>query len=157
MPFESPFALQHLQIQELVLRGVDTVHQIVGVHDRVNMALRDGRLKRRQVELAETALVHFGIRVVTAVLLVVGREVFTVAITPRDCTPSMKGTTRPELRNGSSERYSKLRPDTGERAIFTPGPRRKFTPRTRASLPRLSPSLRAKSGSQVAASAAPPA
>src|SRR5215469_6131598 len=69
----------------------------------------------------------------------------------------MYGTANAEFRYGSSERYSKLRPATGERAMFTPGPSRKFTLRTRASLPRFSPSKRAKFTSHVAASAAPPA
>src|SRR5215469_1675189 len=41
--------------------------------------------------------------------------------------------------------------------MLTPGPSRKLTLRARASLPRLSPSLRANPGSQVAASITPPA
>jgi hypothetical protein len=41
------------------------------------------------------------------------------------------------LRYGSSERYSKLRPAMGERAMLTPGPSRKLTLRARASLPSL--------------------
>ena len=65
----------------------------------------------------------------------------------------MNGTTSAAFRNGSSERYSKLRPLIGERAMLTPGPSRKLTLRARASRPRPSPSLRARSVSQLAASA----
>src|SRR5579863_4071580 len=78
-------------------------------------------------------------------------------MTPWDCTPWIYGTTIAELRKGSSERYSKLRPETGESAMLTPGPSRKLTLRARASLPRDSPSSPANAGSQVAASATPPA
>ena len=53
--------------------------------------------------------------------------------------------------------YGMGRANAGERAMLTPGPSRKLTPRARASLPRLTPSSFAKSRSQVAASAAPPA
>src|ERR1700683_2264212 len=61
------------------------------------------------------------------------------------------------FRYGSSDRYSKLRPAMGERAMLTPGPSRKLTLRARASLPSDSPSLRANSVSHVAARATPPA
>jgi hypothetical protein len=36
---ESPLALEHLEVEEVVLRGVDAVDQVVGVHDRVDVAL----------------------------------------------------------------------------------------------------------------------
>ena len=42
---ESPLALEHLQIEELVLRGVDAVHQVVGVHHRVHVRLGHGGLE----------------------------------------------------------------------------------------------------------------
>src|SRR6202142_4038998 len=69
----------------------------------------------------------------------------------------MNGTTRVAFKYGSSDRYSKLRPAMGERAMLTPGPRRKLTLRARASRPRASPILRASSVSQLAASEAPEA
>ena len=68
---EAPFALEDLQVEELVLRGVDAVDQVVGVHHRVHMALGDGGLKGRQIDFAHGALVHVGAHVVAVVLLAV--------------------------------------------------------------------------------------
>ena len=59
---------------------------------------------------------------------------------------------RPE-RIGSSEKYSKLRPHSGERLMLRPGPSRTSTPRPRASNPSASPISRARSGFHVAATA----
>ena len=96
--FEAPFALEHLEIEEFVLRGVDAVDQVVGVHDRVDVAFGDGGLEGGQIDFAHGALVDVGAGVVAIVLLVVEGECLTVAMTPWDCTPWMNGTTRSELR-----------------------------------------------------------
>ena len=50
---------------------MDAVDQVVGVHDRVDVALGDGGFKGRQVDLAQGALVDVGADVVAVVLLVV--------------------------------------------------------------------------------------
>ena len=68
---EAPIALEHLEVEELVLGGVRAVDQVVGVHHRVHVALGDGGLKGRQVDFAHGALVHFHVHVVPVVLLVV--------------------------------------------------------------------------------------
>src|SRR5215208_6012588 len=51
-------------------------------------------------------------------------------------------------RTGSSERYSKLRPHSGERLRLMPGPSTTATPWARASRPSASPTRRASCGSQ---------
>src|ERR1035441_6655415 len=54
-------------------------------------------------------------------------------------------------RNGSSDRYSKLRPFWGTRLMFTAGPSMTLTPRARASLPTEAPYCLARSQSHEAA------
>ena len=68
---ESPLALEHLQVEKLVLCGVDAVDQVVRVHNRVHVPLGDGCLKGRQVDFAHGPLVHVGADVVPVVLLIV--------------------------------------------------------------------------------------
>ena len=60
-------------------------------------------------------------------------------------------------RKGSSPKYSKLRPQSGLRQIFTPGPSRIWTPRARESCPRATPISRTRDGFQLAAAATPQA
>ena len=68
---ESPLALEHLEIEEVVLRGVDAVDQVVGVHDGVDVGLGDGGFEGGQIDFAHGALVHVGAGVVAIELLVV--------------------------------------------------------------------------------------
>ena len=72
---ESPLAFEHFQVEEVVLRGVDAVDQVVGVHHRVNVGLGDGGLKGGQIDFAHGALVHVGAGVVAIELLIVERVV----------------------------------------------------------------------------------
>ena len=72
---ESPLAFEHLEIEELVLRGVDAVDQVVGVHHRVHVGLGDGGLKGGQIDFAHGALVDIDVDVVPVVLLIVERVV----------------------------------------------------------------------------------
>ncbi len=74
-PLKSPLSLENFQIQEWVLRGVDAVDQIVGIHDRGHLALFDDRFKGREVDLPQRALIHIGADVVPVVLLVVRGKV----------------------------------------------------------------------------------
>eukprot|EP00967_Tisochrysis_lutea_P153557 scaffold303356_cov30-Tisochrysis_lutea.AAC.1 len=55
--------------------------------------------------------------------------------------------------SGSSEKYSKLRPQRGWRLMFTPGPSSTPTSRARHSRPSASPTCRTSTGSHDAASA----
>ena len=60
-----------------------------------------------------------------------------------------------EARNGSSPKYSKLRPLNGVRAMFMPGANITLMPLLCASEPMVRPSRRCRSGFQVAAWATP--
>ena len=68
---KTPLALEHFEVEKIVLRGVDSVDQVVGIHHRVHMALSDGSLKGRQIDFAHGALVHVRADVVPVVLLAV--------------------------------------------------------------------------------------
>ncbi len=68
---EAPIALENLVIEEVVLGGVNAVDQVVGVHDRINVALDDGGLEGGQIDFAHGALVHVDAGVVAIELLVV--------------------------------------------------------------------------------------
>ena len=59
----------------------------------------------------------------------------------------------PEI-TGSSERYSKLRPHSGDRLMLIPGPNTTLTPWARASVAMASPTSRTRSTSQDDPSAA---
>ena len=72
---ESPLALEHFEVEEVVLRGVDAVDQVVGVHDRVDVGLGDGGFEGGQIDFAHGALVHVGAGVVAIELLIVERVV----------------------------------------------------------------------------------
>ena len=56
-----------------------------------------------------------------------------------------------EASHGSSPKYSKLRPLSGVRMMFTPGPSMMCLPRALASCPMVAPNSRASAGSHVAA------
>ena len=56
-------------------------------------------------------------------------------------------------RKGSSEKYSKLRPPSGERLMLTPGPRTTLTDLARASAPIATPTRWMRSRSQLLANA----
>ena len=75
------------------------------------------------------------------------------AAVPVDWMPSTRLAAMRPARIGSSEKYSKLRPHSGERLMLRPGPSRTSTPRPRASNPSASPMSRASSGFHVAATA----
>ncbi len=68
---ESPLPFQHFQIEEIVLRRVDAVHQVVGIHDRVDVGLGHGGLEAREVDLPHGALIHIRAGVVPIELLIV--------------------------------------------------------------------------------------
>ena len=72
---ESPLAFEHLEIEKVVLRGVDAVDQVVGVHDSVDVGLGDGSFEGGQIDFAHGALVHVGAGVVAIELLIVERVV----------------------------------------------------------------------------------
>ena len=74
-PLEAPLALEHLQVQEFVLSGVNAVDQVVGIHHRVHVSLGDGCLEGRQIDLAHGPLVYVHAHVMPVVLLTVQRVV----------------------------------------------------------------------------------
>ena len=71
--------------------------------------------------------------------------------TPLLWMPWIKAAAISPARNGSSEKYSKLRPPSGERFILTPGPSSTFTFSAMASSPRAWPMACSNCGSQVEA------
>ena len=77
----------------------------------------------------------------------------TVAMTWRLCTPATAFPAMSPVSSGSSEKYSKLRPPRGSRIRSAAPPSSTEKPLPRASAPTASPCRRAKSGSQLEASA----
>src|SRR5579859_246386 len=75
--------------------------------------------------------------------------------TPWPCTPAISGTSRAELRKGSSESASNDRPQRGSRSMFTVGPRLALAPLPASSAPITWPYCLARDGSQDAARATP--
>ncbi len=73
------------------------------------------------------------------------------APTPLLCRPRTHSVASTPVRIGSSEKYSKLRPPSGLRFRFTPGPSSTATSIARHSSPSASPIRRSSSGSQVEA------
>ena len=71
--------------------------------------------------------------------------------TPFPCIPATRPAANSPARKGSSERYSKFRPHSGERFMFTPGPRMTSTFKAIHSSAMASPILRSRSISQVEA------
>ena len=72
---KTPFTLEQFDVEKVILRGVNPVHLVVGIHHRVHVSLGDGGLKGRQIDLAHGALVDVDARVVAIELLIVEGEV----------------------------------------------------------------------------------
>ena len=114
-PYEWPFsllkaaALLHLDIQIEALR----VEPVVRRHHRPRVGAGDGQLERREVDLAQGALVDDGVDDHPVGLLVVDREVLQARADPEDWMPSMVAVASSPDRSGSSAKYSKLRPRRG--------------------------------------------
>ena len=68
---KTPLALEHLDVEEVVLRGVDAVDQVVGVHDGVDVGFGNRSFKRGEIDFAHGALVHVGAGIVAIELLIV--------------------------------------------------------------------------------------
>ena len=68
---ETPLPLQYFEVEEIVLRGVNTVNEIVGVHYCVDVGLGDGSLESGQIDFAQGALIRIGACVVPIDLLIV--------------------------------------------------------------------------------------
>ena len=69
------------------------------------------------------------------------------APTPCDCRPRTSAEPSTPDTIGSSERYSKLRPQSGERLMLMPGPSSTPTPSACDSSPRATPTRSSSSGS----------
>ena len=91
------------------------------------------------------------IRSVSALL---AAKCFSDAPTPCDCRPRTQAVASAAVSSGSSEKYSKLRPPSGERLMLIPGPSSTSTPSARHSLPSAVPTRSASAGSQLCASPA---
>ena len=78
---------------------------------------------------------------------------FTDAPTPRLWIPRTSAAPSTPATSGSSEKYSKLRPHSGDRLMFTPGPSSTATPSARASAPSARPTRSVSSGSNAEPSA----
>ena len=99
------------------------VDAVVCAHDGPRLGLLDDVLECREVDFAQRTLGDVGADAQTVGFLVVGGEVLERgahalglhACDDADCSwPA---------RYGSSDQYSKQRPPSGLRLIFTPGPR----------------------------------
>ena len=105
-----------------------------------------------QVDLPQGALVDLGVHPEPVGLLVVGRVVLDRRADARG-TGCRRRCRRRARRpgNGSSEKYSKLRPHSGERFMLMPGPRMTDRLQARASCASASPIRRSRSGFQLEA------
>ena len=88
----------------------------------------DDALEAAQVDLAQRPLVDVGRDAHAVGLLVVGREVLERGADALDCRPRTSAAPSTPDTIGSSERYSKLRPHSGERLMLMPGPSSTPTP-----------------------------
>ena len=79
---------------------------------------------------------------------------FTHAYTPCDCMPRMSAAAILPASSGSSEKYSKFRPQRGLRLMFTPGPSTMEMPSAFASRPMCAPISSSSASSHVLASPA---
>jgi hypothetical protein len=70
---EAPLVFEN--VHQVVFRAVDAVEFVVGAHHGPGLRLFDGSLERRQVDLAQGALVHLGADGHALVFLVVGGKV----------------------------------------------------------------------------------
>ena len=78
---------------------------------------------------------------------------FTHALTPVLCMPRIIAAASLPESSGSSEKYSKFRPQSGLRLMFTPGPSTMPTPCATASSPSARPTAESSVSSQLFASA----
>ncbi len=86
------------------------------------------------------------------VSVLLAAKCLTHAPTPVDCTPDTNALPSVPDRYGSSEKYSKFLPQSGERFILSPGASRRFTPTAVASAPIAAPTSYSRAGSQLLAS-----
>ena len=72
---ETPLLLGYVSVEVAILRHVQAVGEVVGVHDRAYVSFLHRRFKRGQVDLTHGALVDDGIHVMPVVFLVVAHVV----------------------------------------------------------------------------------
>ena len=154
---EAPIALEHLQVEELVLRGVDAVDQVVGVHHRIHVALGDGGLKGGQIDLAHRPLVHLDVHVVPVVLLVVQGIVLDGGDDALRLHALDVGNDQRGVQEGILGEVFEVAATDRRAGDVDAGAEQEVDAAGAGIRPRPSPSLRASAGSQVAASATPPA
>ena len=68
---ETPLLLGHIGVEVGVLRHVQTVGEVVRIHNSAHVRFLHGGLKRRHVDFAHRALIDDGIHIVAVVFLVV--------------------------------------------------------------------------------------
>ena len=71
---KSPLLSGHVDIEVAVLRGVHSVHEIVGIHDRADVSILHREFKRRQINFACRAFVNDGVAIVPEELGIVGEK-----------------------------------------------------------------------------------
>ena len=72
IPWKSPVFLQDIGVQVLVLGGVLTVDQVIGIHHGADMPFLHGGFKGRQVDFPQGALIDDCVNVPAVVFGVVG-------------------------------------------------------------------------------------
>ena len=75
-PVESPLVFEDVDIDVMVLRGVDAVDKVVRIHDGADFGFAHGGLEGRKVNLTESTFVDVGAEIVAVELLVVSGIVF---------------------------------------------------------------------------------
>ena len=85
---KAPFGAENICEQSLVVRTVDAVQPRVGAHHRGKLALLDGNLKGRQIQLPQRAVIQHRVRGEAAFFLRIYGEVLeTGADALRFCAP----------------------------------------------------------------------
>ena len=115
---EAPLVAQHLGEQEVVLAGVGAVDLVVGAHDRPRLARRDRPSEAAQVDLAQRPLVDLRVAPHRSVSWLLAAKCFTEVPTPWLWMPLTSALASSPATSGSSAKYSKLRPHSGERLMF---------------------------------------
>ena len=117
---KAPLVAENIGQQALVFSGERTVDTVIRAHNRPRLRVLYGSLKRRKVNFAQGAFINDAVVGHAVVFLTVGGEMLhaDADILALHAIYVVFG------RYGSSERYSKLRPPSGERLMLMAGPSR---------------------------------
>ena len=148
---EIPVLFEDPREQELIFRAVLAVDAVIAGHDSPDVAFGHGGLEGGEIDSRMVRWSTWTFTLLRQISWLFRAKCLAQAATPWDCRALIRPTAMRELRKGSSPRYSQLRPLSGVRMMFSPGPSMMFLPRLRASSPMTLPKAAAMAGSKEAA------